>query len=128
MLDYIQSPMDFTSPVGRSIMTVFFPFFLSIHRGYNLNSMIVEAGAMYEQTALTAGFRLYKTLDLDRESSSRASAHRNHAQAGSLCFSARDGRRYTAFHPGLGRLHLSAPHVSGSPPASNGCSCAPLTD
>ena len=67
MLDYIQSPMDFTSPVGRSIMTVFFPFFLSIHRGYNLNSMIVEAGAIYEQMALTAGFRLYKTLDLDRD-------------------------------------------------------------
>jgi DNA-binding CsgD family transcriptional regulator len=67
MLDYIQSPMDFTSPEGRRIMTVFFPFFLSIHRGYNLNSMIVEAGAMYEQMALGAGFRLYRTLDLDSE-------------------------------------------------------------
>lgn len=67
MLDYIQTPMDFTSPEGRRIMTVFFPFFLSIHRGYNLNSMIVEAGAIYEQMALSAGFRLYKTLDLDRD-------------------------------------------------------------
>jgi DNA-binding CsgD family transcriptional regulator len=67
MLDYIQSPMDFTSPAGRRIMTVFFPFFLSIHRGYNLNSMIVEAGAVYEQMALSAGFRLYKTLDLDSD-------------------------------------------------------------
>jgi hypothetical protein len=59
--------LDFTSPEGRRIMTVFFPFFLSIHRGYNLNSMIVEAGAVYEQMALSAGFRLYKTLDLDRD-------------------------------------------------------------
>ncbi|MGE0239367.1 MAG: helix-turn-helix transcriptional regulator [Parvibaculaceae bacterium] len=67
MLDYIQSPMDFTSPEGRRIMTVFFPFFLSIHRGYNLNSMIVEAGAIYEQMALSAGFRLYRTLDLDSD-------------------------------------------------------------
>jgi DNA-binding CsgD family transcriptional regulator len=67
MLDYIQTPMDFTSPEGRRIMTVFFPFFLSIHRGYNLNSMIVEAGAVYERMALSAGFRLYKTLDLDRD-------------------------------------------------------------
>ncbi len=67
MIDYIQTPMDFTSPEGRRIMTVFFPFFLSIHRGYNLNSMIVEAGAVYEQMALAAGFRLYKRLDLDRE-------------------------------------------------------------
>ncbi len=67
MLDYIQSPMDFTSPKGRRIMTVFFPFFLSVHRGYNLNSMIVEAGAVYEQMALSAGFRLYKTLDLDSD-------------------------------------------------------------
>jgi hypothetical protein len=67
MLDYIQTPMNFTSPEGRRIMTVFFPFFLSIHRGYNLNSMIVEAGALYEQMALSAGFRLYKTLDLDRD-------------------------------------------------------------
>jgi DNA-binding CsgD family transcriptional regulator len=67
MLDYIQTPMDFTSPEGRRIMTVFFPFFLSIHRGYNLNSMIVEAGAVYEQMALSAGFRLYKALDLDRD-------------------------------------------------------------
>lgn len=67
MLDYIQTPMDFTSPEGRRIMTVFFPFFLSIHRGYNLNSMIVEAGAIYEQMALSAGFRLYKTLDLDTD-------------------------------------------------------------
>jgi DNA-binding CsgD family transcriptional regulator len=67
MLDYIQTPMDFTSPEGRRIMTVFFPFFLSIHRGYNLNSMIVEAGAIYEQMALSAGFRLYKPLDLDTD-------------------------------------------------------------
>ncbi|MGE3874745.1 MAG: helix-turn-helix transcriptional regulator [Parvibaculaceae bacterium] len=67
MLDYIQSPMDFTSPEGHRIMTVFFPFFLSIHRGYNLNSMIVEAGAIYGQMALSAGFRLYATLDLDRD-------------------------------------------------------------
>lgn len=67
MLDYIQTPMDFTSPDGRRIMTVFFPFFLSIHRGYNLNSLIVEAGAIYEQMALGAGFRLYKTLDLDAD-------------------------------------------------------------
>jgi len=67
MLDYIQTPMDFTSPEGRRIMTVFFPFYLSIHRGYNLNSMIVEAGAMYEQMALSAGFRLYRELDLDAE-------------------------------------------------------------
>lgn len=66
MLDYIQTPMDFTSAEGRRIMTVFIPFFLSIHRGYNLNSMIVEAGAVYEPMALGAGFRLYKTLDLDR--------------------------------------------------------------
>jgi DNA-binding CsgD family transcriptional regulator len=65
MLDYIQTPMDFTSPEGRRIMTVFFPFFLSIHRGYNLNSLIVEAGAVYEQMALGAGFRRYRTLDLD---------------------------------------------------------------
>lgn len=67
MLDYIQSPMDFTSPEGRRIMTVFFPFYLSIHRGYNLNSLIVEAGAMYEEMALSAGFRLYRVLDLDAE-------------------------------------------------------------
>jgi hypothetical protein len=67
MLDYIQAPMDFTSAEGRRIMTVFFPFFLSIHRGYNLNSMIVEAGAAYEQMAIGAGFRLYKSLDLDRD-------------------------------------------------------------
>lgn len=67
MLDYIQTPMDFTSPEGRRIMTVFFPFFLSIHRGFNLSSMIVEAGAMYEQMALAAGFRLYCGLDLDAE-------------------------------------------------------------
>jgi hypothetical protein len=65
MLDYIQTPMDFTSPEGRRIMTVFFPFFLSIHRGYNLNSMIVEAGAVYGQMALSAGFKLYRMLDLD---------------------------------------------------------------
>jgi DNA-binding CsgD family transcriptional regulator len=67
MLDYIQTPMDFTSPEGRRIMTVFFPFYLSIHRGYNLNSMIVEAGAAYEQMALSAGFRLHRKLDLDAE-------------------------------------------------------------
>ncbi len=67
MLDYVQTPMDFTSPEGRRIMTVFFPFYLSIHRGYNLNSMIVEAGAMYGQMALSAGFRLYRELDLDAE-------------------------------------------------------------
>ncbi len=67
MLDYIQTPMDFTSPEGRRIMTVFFPFFLSIHRGYNLNSMIVEAGAVYGQMALSAGFRLFKSLDLERD-------------------------------------------------------------
>ncbi|QIG46433.1 hypothetical protein G5V57_00875 [Nordella sp. HKS 07] len=67
MLDYIQTPMDFTSPEGRRIMTVFLPFFLSIHRGYNLNSMIVEAGIMYEQMALSAGFRRYKGIDLDAE-------------------------------------------------------------
>lgn len=67
MLDYIQTPMDFTSPEGRRIMTVFFPFFLSIHRGYNLNSMILEAGAVYEQMALGGGFRLYRALDLDAE-------------------------------------------------------------
>jgi DNA-binding CsgD family transcriptional regulator len=29
--------------------------------------MIVEAGALYEQMALSAGFRLYKTLDLDSD-------------------------------------------------------------
>src|SRR4029079_19060325 len=67
LLDYIQTPMDFTSPEGRRIIAVFFPFFLSIHRGYNLNSMIVEAGAVYGQMALTAGFRLHKMLDLDRD-------------------------------------------------------------
>ncbi|WP_119389542.1 helix-turn-helix transcriptional regulator [Taklimakanibacter lacteus] len=67
MLDYIQTPMDFTSAEGRRIMTVFFPFFLSIHRGYNLNSMFVEAGSVYEQMALSAGFRLYKSLDLERD-------------------------------------------------------------
>jgi DNA-binding CsgD family transcriptional regulator len=67
MLDYVQSPMDFTSPEGRRIMAVFFPFFLSIHRGYNLNSMIVEASAIYEHMALSAGFRFYKALDLDAE-------------------------------------------------------------
>lgn len=66
MLDYIQTPMDFTSPEGRRIMTVFFPFFLAVHRGYNLNSMVVEAGAIYEAMALSAGFRLFKKLDLDR--------------------------------------------------------------
>lgn len=67
LLDYIQSPMDFTSREGRRLMTVFFPFFLSIHRGYNLNSMIVEAGEIYEQMALTAGFRLHKRLDLESD-------------------------------------------------------------
>jgi hypothetical protein len=67
LLDYIQSPMDFTSPEGRRLMTVFFPFFLSIHSGYNLNSMIVEAGEIYEQMALTAGFRLHKRLDLESD-------------------------------------------------------------
>lgn len=67
MLDYIQTPMDFTSPEGRRIMTVFFPFFLSIHRGYNLHSMVVEAGAAYEQMALSAGFRLHTALDLEHE-------------------------------------------------------------
>ena len=107
MLDYIQSPMDFTSPEGRRIMTVFFPFFLSIHRGYNLNSMIVEAGAIYEQMALGAGFRLYKTLDLDRDPPAEP-VPVGATKAGNLLFSARDGCRYTAFHPGLGRLHLSA--------------------
>ncbi|MBK1867401.1 hypothetical protein [Taklimakanibacter albus] len=75
MLDYIQTPMDFTSPEGRRIMTVFFPFYLSIHRGYNLNSMIVEAGAMYEQMALSAGFRLYRELDLDAEPPSEPIPH-----------------------------------------------------
>ena len=48
-------------------MTVVFPFSLSIHRGYNLNSMIVEAGAMYEQMALSAGLGLYRTLDLNSD-------------------------------------------------------------
>lgn len=67
MLDYIQTPMDFTSPEGRRIMTVFFPFFLSIHRGYNLNCLFVEASAAYEQMALSAGFRLYRTLDIDAD-------------------------------------------------------------
>lgn len=72
MLDYIQTPMDFTSPEGRRVMTVFFPFFLSIHRGYNLNTMILEAGAVYEQMALSAGFRFYKAIDLDAEPESQS--------------------------------------------------------
>lgn len=70
MLDYHQDPMDWTSPEGRRIMTTFFPFFLQAHRGYNINSMMVEAGLPYEPMAVGAGYRLVHRMCMgERESS-----------------------------------------------------------
>jgi DNA-binding CsgD family transcriptional regulator len=70
MLDYHQDPMDWTSPEGRRIMTTFFPFFLQAHRGYNIKSMMVEAGVPYEPMAVGAGYRLVHRMCMgERESS-----------------------------------------------------------
>jgi DNA-binding CsgD family transcriptional regulator len=70
MLDYHQEPMDWTSAEGRRIMTTFFPFFLQAHRGYNINSMMVEAGLPYEPMAVGAGYRLVHRMCMgEREAS-----------------------------------------------------------
>jgi DNA-binding CsgD family transcriptional regulator len=70
MLDYHQDPMDWTSPEGRRIMTTFFPFFLQAHRGYNINSMMVEAGLPYEPMAVGAGYRLVHCMSMGESDAS----------------------------------------------------------
>lgn len=64
MLDHVQDPMDWISEAGRRAMTSFFPFFLQVHRGYRLRSMVVEAGIDHEPMALGAGYRLITHLDV----------------------------------------------------------------